>query len=205
MTCGLHAIFMSDPNHGEMPPSTTQPALPTAGRWSLLRLDAFLFRALGAGRGPAGLMALACAVARWSWVPLLALVVAVCARSTTPARGLALGTLCLVYAGLLQLAGKRLARRWHAQRPFVLGLCANHLGHSARAGFPSSHALVMGAVIGVLLMHTSSSALVAAMSAVAVLTGWARVHTGAHFPSDVAVGTLAGLAAGLAFGALLPF
>jgi undecaprenyl-diphosphatase len=105
----------------------------------------------------------------------------------------------------VQLVGKRLARRWQAQRQFVLGLCDNHLGHSARAGFPSSHALVMGAVIGVLLPYTLNDALLAAMSAIAVLTGWARVHTGAHFPLDVVVGTVIGLLAGLLFGLHLPF
>lgn len=167
------------------------------------RFDAALFRALGAGHGPTWLMALARAWARWSWLPLLALVAAVAAQA--PAHGAWLALLALAFAGLLQLAGKRLARHWQAQRPFVLGLCANHLGHSARAGFPSSHALVMGAVIGVLLPHTLNDGLLAAMSGIALLTGWARVHTGAHFPLDVIVGTLAGLLAGLLFGLWLPF
>ncbi|MBL0918394.1 MAG: phosphatase PAP2 family protein [Hydrogenophaga sp.] len=168
-----------------------------------LRLDVLLFRLIGAGQGPAWLMAASRALARWSWLPLLAVVAAVGAQA--PAHGAWLALLGLAFAGLVQLAGKRLARHWQAQRPFVLGLCANHLGHSARAGFPSSHALVMGAVIGVMLPHTLSDTLVAAMTAIAVLTGWARVHTGAHFPLDVVVGTVAGLFAGLLFGLLLPF
>ena len=167
------------------------------------RLDIFLFRSIGAGRGGAATLALARIIARWSWVPLLAMVFAVAAQAI--AHGPWLALLSLGFAGLLQLAGKRLARHWQSPRPFVLGLCPNHLGHSARAGFPSSHALVMGAVIGVLLPFTLSDALLAAMTAVAVVTGWARVHTGAHFPLDVIVGTIAGLLAGLLFGLLLPF
>lgn len=178
-------------------------APPSAVATPWLRLDAVLFRALGAGHGPAWLMRLARLWARWSWLPLLAVVAAVSAQA--PVHGALLALLSLAFAGGVQLAGKRLARHWQAQRPFVLGLCANHLGHSARAGFPSSHALVMGAVIGVLLPHTLNDGLLTAMTAIAVLTGWARVHTGAHFPLDVIVGTAAGLLAGLLFGLLLPF
>jgi undecaprenyl-diphosphatase len=166
-----------------------------------LRFDVWLFRRLGAGRGPTAALRLARLVARWSWLPLLVLVVLV----SLPHRlGPVLALLCLAWAGLVQLAGKRLARRWQAPRPFVLGLCANHLGHGGRAGFPSSHALVMGAVLGVLLPHTGSDALIAAMAAVALGTGWARVHTGAHFPLDVLAGLVLGVASGLAFGLVLP-
>lgn len=178
---------------------TAAPAI--ASPWR--RFDAWLFRALGAGHGPAWLMACARLLARWSWLPLLAVVAAVGVQA--PAHGALLVLLALAFAGGVQLAGKRLARHWQAPRPFVLGLCANHLGHSARAGFPSSHALVMGAVIGVLLPHTLGDAPLTAMAALAVLTGWARVHTGAHFPLDVVVGTVAGLFAGVLFGVLLPF
>lgn len=166
-----------------------------------LRFDVWLFRRIGAGRGPAIGLALARLVANWSWLPLLMLVVLV----SLPHRlGPWLALMCLTWAGLVQLAGKRLARRWQAQRPFAMGLCANHLGHGGRAGFPSSHALVMGAVLGVLLPHTGSGALMAAMAAVALGTGWARVHTGAHFPLDVAAGLALGVAFGLAFGLVLP-
>lgn len=178
-------------------------AVPSAVASPWLRLDAFLFRAIGAGQGPVWLMTSARLVARWSWLPLLALVAAVAAQA--PAPGAPLALLALAFAGGLQLAGKRLARHWHSQRPFVLGLCANHLGHSARAGFPSSHALVMGAVIGVLIPHTANDVLLVTMAAIAALTGWARVHTGAHFPLDVIVGTVAGLFAGFLFGLMLPF
>lgn len=184
---------------GGMTPSTAAtPAIDSP--W--LRLDAHLFRWLGAGRGPVWLMRLARWTARWSWLPLLALMTVVGVQAH--ANGLWLVLSVLLYAGLLQLAGKRMARHWQSQRPFVLGLCHNHLGHSARAGFPSSHALVMGAVIGALLPHTVNDPLIHGMIAVALLTGWARVHTGAHFPLDVVIGTVAGLMAGLLFGLVLP-
>lgn len=181
-----------------MTPLPTAPVAPAASPW--LRLDIRLFRWLRAGRGPAALMGLARATARWSWLPLLALVLGV---SLGHRLGPGLALACLAWAGLVQLAGKRLARRWRAQRPFALGLCPNHLGHGGRAGFPSSHALVMGAVLGVLLPHTDSAPALAAMAAVAVGTGWARVHTGAHFPLDVGVGLAMGLVSGLGFGLML--
>jgi undecaprenyl-diphosphatase len=185
---------------GGMPNTHAAAPLAIASPW--LRLDMALFRAMGAGRGPAALMAAARALARWSWLPMLALVLAV---SLADRRyGLWLAPWCLAFAGMAQLAGKRLARHWQAQRPFALGLCANHLGHGGRAGFPSSHALVMGAVFGALLPHTGSDALLAAMAAVALATGWARVHAGAHFPLDVIAGLALGFAAGLGFGLLLP-
>lgn len=169
-----------------------------------LRFDIWLFQRLGAGRGPRWLMALAKAVARWSWLPLLALVVTVSAGEGGGVGGVLWALLVLLQAGLLQWIGKKLARHWSAQRPFVLGLCANHLGHGGRAGFPSSHALVMGAVLGALLPHTGSDALLMAMVAVAMGTGWARVHTGTHFPTDVLAGLAAGLVWGLLFGIALP-
>ncbi len=178
-------------------PAVVEPSSPNP--W--LRFDIWLFQRLGAGRGPRWLMALAKGVARWSWLPLLALVLTV---SAGQGGGVLLALLVLTQAGLLQWIGKKLAKHWSAQRPFVLGLCANHLGHGGRAGFPSSHALVMGAVLGALLPHTGSDALLMAMVLVAMGTGWARVHTGTHFPTDVLAGLAAGLVWGLAYGLALP-
>lgn len=169
------------------------------GPW--LRAEIWLFQRLGAGRGPALGLLLARALARWSWLPLLVLLVQL---SLAQRLGLGFALASLLWAGLVQRAGKRLARRWCAQRPFALGLCPNHLGHGGRAGFPSSHALVMGTVFGAALLHTDSAALAAAMGALAVGTGWARVHTGAHFPLDVAAGLGLGLLSGLGLGLVLP-
>lgn len=174
-----------------LPLSLSRPA--PVGVW--LRLDVWLFRRLGAGTGPAGFMAVARAVARHSLWALLALVLLVAA--TRPGAW-ALALAALLHAGLAQWVAKRCARRWTAQRPFALGLCPNHLGHAGRAGFPSSHAIVMGAVWGALAPHAGDP-LSAAIAAVALATAWARVHTGAHFALDVIVG----LAVGAAWGGLL--
>lgn len=172
-------------------PPSPAPRVAAPSFW--LDADVLLFRALGAGRGSSVTMRLAARWAQWSWCVLLGLVLWACALeslSWIAAAGL------LLYAGLLQRISKRLARRWSAVRPFALGLCPNHLKHSGRAGFPSSHALVMGVITGGLLASDSATALSATALCVLVSTAWARVHTGAHFPSDVMVGAVAGIGLG---------
>ena len=153
-----------------------------------LRADIWLFRQIKAGQGPVWLLHLAKLIARHSWLVLLAVIAWTALYHD---HGLPLAAAALTYAGLLQLAGKRLAQRWQSQRPFVLGLCENHLRHSARAGFPSSHALVMGAVVGAMIPVANDMAILL-MVGIAVTTGWARVHTAAHFPSDVLAGLVVG-------------
>jgi undecaprenyl-diphosphatase len=152
-----------------------------------------LFQAMGAGQGSRGVMCLAKLWATWSWAVLLGLLIW---RSAGQHQEWLTGAGLLLCAGVLQWIGKRLARRWSATRPFALGVCANHLGHSGRAGFPSSHALSMGVVTGGLLVLDASAALQASALFVLATTAWARVHTGAHFPSDVVVGALVGSSVG---------
>jgi undecaprenyl-diphosphatase len=155
-----------------------------------LNIDVRMFQLLGAGHGPTWLLRVASFWATWSWVVLLGLTLWVCADKP---HGLALAAGLLLQAGLAQWVGKRLARRWNAARPFALGLCPNHLKHGGRAGFPSSHALVMGIVVGCLLTLSPSAGIQAAAIGLLLSTSWARVHTGAHFPSDVLVACAVGL------------
>jgi undecaprenyl-diphosphatase len=81
----------------------------------------------------------------------------------------------------------------------ALGLSANHLDHGSRSGFPSTHAAVMSTAVGFMAVAIPVWSLIAAMATVTLCTSWARVHAGAHFPSDV----LAGLVGGAALGALV--
>lgn len=104
----------------------------------------------------------------------------------------------LLTATVVQLLVKRASRRWSAKRPFAIGLCQNHLGHSDRGGMPSTHAAVMGCVAGSLMPWAGVYPELALIPVIAALTGWARVHAGAHFPSDVLVGLLMGMAVGRA-------
>jgi undecaprenyl-diphosphatase len=136
---------------------------------------------------------LAIQTARWSWVPMMAVIGGTLAfrdHMFPPVLS------ALLSAGVLQLLVKRVANRWSVKRPFAVGLCENHLGHSDRGGMPSTHAAVMGCVAGSLIPWVGVCPELLLLPLIAVLTGWARVHAGAHFPSDV----LAGLSLGTAFG-----
>ena len=93
-----------------------------------------------------------------------------------------------------------LARHLNAPRPFALGLCPNHLGHSARGGMPSTHATVLAFLAACTLPLAPMAPALWCLAPVALLTGWARVQAGAHFPSDV----LLGLALGYGLGLLVP-
>jgi len=106
----------------------------------------------------------------------------------------------LLMAGLVQLACKRLARYLHAPRPFALGLCPNHLGHSARGGMPSTHATVLAFLAGCTVPLVAVAPMLGWLGPVAIATGWARIQAGAHFPSDV----LIGLGLGYGLGLLIP-
>lgn len=170
----------------------------TSGLW--LRLDIFLFRLIGAGQGSAWGLGLAQLVARWSWLPLLAM--AGLALWSVP-QGAWIALSCLAWMGIVQWTGKRLARRIQSLRPFSLGLCDNHLGHGGRAGFPSSHALAMACLLGSLAPFTHRAGLLTAIGLLTLATSWARVHGGAHFPLDVLAGLAVGVVCGLGFGLAL--
>jgi undecaprenyl-diphosphatase len=159
-------------------------------------VDVRLFLWMRAGRGDMPwLMEVAIAIARSSWLPLLLVVGAMASRWT---HGWAPALLGLAAAGLVQWLGKRAARRFSAARPFSLGLCSNHLDHGSRAGFPSAHAMVMGCVWAYMAHMAPNDPLWLVLGLIALATAWARVHAGAHFPSDV----MAGLALGALCGAV---
>ncbi|MBA4266088.1 MAG: hypothetical protein C0453_13485 [Comamonadaceae bacterium] len=158
------------------------------------RWDVRLFRWMGAGRSPCKVLEMAKWVARWSWVPL---VVVLTDMAVENAHDRVLVFHALVTAGVVQVVSKRCATRWELPRPFAVGLCSNHLNHSRRAGFPSTHAMVMGSLFGFMLPFGPLDLDIALVGSIALLTGWARVYAGAHFPSDVAAGLGLGAVLGL--------
>lgn len=163
-----------------------------AGYWR--SVDIAWLRAVVAGPTPnTWLLRGACTVASHACWPLLALMAFHAGQDLT--RWVEL-LLCLVCAGALQWVAKLLARRWNTPRPFALGLCPNYLNHSARGGFPSAHAVVMGTIAGFCCIWMPPELLLPVLL-LTVATAWARVYTGAHFPLDVLVGTAVGGAAGL--------
>ena len=176
---------------------TTHPAAEALDiPWGWRQRDVQLFRWMRAGhRARPWLLRAAKGLSHWGWLPLFA---ALCAMAWRFDHGVHLVLSCVGAAGLAQVACKRFARRWAAPRPFALGLSPNHLHHGARAGFPSTHAVVMGSVAGFMALAAPADPLLAVIGAMALATAWARVYAGAHFPSDV----LAGLGLGLAWGSL---
>lgn len=158
--------------------------------WGARRWDVWLFRWMRAGHGArASLLPLARQVSHHSWVPLLA---TLCAMALGRPDGPWIVLPCLFVATVAQVLSKQCASRWAAPRPFALGLSKNHLGHGPRAGLPSTHAAVMGSVVGFMAVAAPGHPLLALLTGVALATAWARVYAGAHFPSDVLLGLCLG-------------
>ena len=107
---------------------------------------------------------------------------------------------CLLAAGAGMLAHS-LSAGLNMPRPFMLGLSPSWLGHGNRGSLPSAHATVMFTVALCFLWRPRLRSIGWVVAALAVLTGWARIYVGVHFPLDVVAGLLlAGLLAGsLAF------
>lgn len=153
-------------------------------------VDMELFTWLGAGSGPSELLPLAVWFAHWSGIGLLLVLTHAVATGRLRPSHLAL---CVLSALLAQLLAHALTRAWDAPRPFMLGLSPNHLEHGERGGFPSAHASVMFALAVALWLAGARRLHWLSATALAALTGWARVFAGAHFPLDVAGGAVLGL------------
>lgn len=162
---------------------------------------ALFYLIVGRGRPNPWLLRCACLTAAFASWPLMTIMVL--HTGLEASRWIEL-SLCLLLSGNLQWVAKRLAYRWNAPRPFALGLIHNHLNHSARGGFPSAHAVVMGTIAGFCSLWMPSELLVGVLLLVAGTT-WARVYTGAHFPLDVIFGsTFGGIIGSLAAWWVLP-
>lgn len=156
--------------------------------------DRQAFRWLGGGHAADPLaLVLALALARLGSGLLLIVLLLGAWQTATP---LAAATGILLLAGATQYTGKRLAHRHGAPRPYHLGLSPNHLRQGARGGWPSSHALSMACVTGGLWVVVGPGPLWGAAALLTLVTGWARIYAGAHFPSDVLAGWGLGLLAG---------
>jgi undecaprenyl-diphosphatase len=75
-------------------------------------------------------------------------------------------------------------------RPFMLGLSPAYTAHGARGSMPSAHATVMFTVALALALRPGLRNFAIASALVALVTGWARVYVGVHFPTDIVAGLL---------------
>ncbi|MEU1287515.1 phosphatase PAP2 family protein [Kitasatospora sp. NPDC005856] len=94
------------------------------------------------------------------------------------------------------LVGKQLVHRARPDRELARVAVARQVSMPESASFPSGHtasATAFATAIGVLLPP-----LALPLGALAVGVGYSRVHTGVHYPGDVAAGALLGYAAAVA-------
>lgn len=100
----------------------------------------------------------------------------------------------LVAAGVASLASHAIASALQMPRPFALGLSPAHLAHGASGSLPSTHAAVMFTVALPFMLRPGLLRYGVALFALALATGWARIHVGVHFPADIAAGLLLAVA-----------
>ncbi len=107
----------------------------------------------------------------------------------------------LVAAAVASVLAHILADAIAMPRPFAAGLSPSYIAHGARGSLPSAHATVMFTIGLVFCMRAALRHLGLAIMAIGLLTGWARIYVGVHFPFDIAAGLL--LAAAVAAALLL--
>ncbi|MFC9592922.1 phosphatase PAP2 family protein [Streptomyces sp. NPDC056944] len=99
------------------------------------------------------------------------------------------------------LLGKRLVHRRRPDREAARVVVGRHVPMPASASFPSGHtasAVAFATAVGSVLPHATLP-----LAALAWTVGYSRVHTGVHYPGDVAAGALLGIAsAGVSLAAV---
>ncbi|OUL98702.1 phosphatase PAP2 family protein [Variovorax sp. JS1663] len=152
-------------------------------------LNIALFQAIAAGHAPGSpwLLWFAARVAEGStWVCVAMMAWLAWRRPAQRVYVLA----ALVAAGVASVLAQQLAEVIGMPRPFVLGLSPAHIEHGIRGALPSAHATVMFTVGLVFCLRAATRIVGAAILAIAVLTGWARIYVGVHFPFDILAGLL---------------
>ena len=156
----------------------------------LNQLNQQLFQWIGGGFAPnPGLLWMASHLAvGTSWVA--AIVVAVAAwRRRADRRYILAACLMAAAAGMLTHAFAALLDQ---PRPFMVGLSPLWVPHGSRGSMPSTHASVMFTVALCFLYLPRLRPIGWVLAALALLTGWARVYVGIHFPLDIAGGLILG-------------
>ncbi|MFJ5517082.1 phosphatase PAP2 family protein [Streptomyces griseoluteus] len=91
------------------------------------------------------------------------------------------------------LLGKRMVRRRRPDREEAQVAVARHVRMPESASFPSGHtasATAFATAVGVVLPPAAVP-----LGSLAAAVGYSRVHTGVHYPGDVAAGAVLGFAA----------
>ncbi|MGW4891841.1 phosphatase PAP2 family protein [Kitasatospora sp. NPDC004240] len=110
-----------------------------------------------------------------------------------PRRAAVVGVAAIACASAgANLLGKRLVRRARPDREAARVSVDRHVPMPASASFPSGHtasAVAFATAVGTLLPVTALP-----LAALASAVGYSRVHTGVHYPGDVAAGAVLGTA-----------
>ena len=170
-------------------------------------LNTLLFDLFGAGFAPDALwLDVARATTPTSVCAVLALLAGAVLKRPRCGFDVVAGLLC---AGIVAVMAHALAAWLDSPRPFMLGLSPLHVAHGARGGLPSTHASVMTALAVFLMLRPRLKSVGLAAVALMLVTAWARMYLGLHFPLDIAggilLGTLSGAAMATATGALARF
>jgi len=151
-------------------------------------LNLRLFQTIAAGFAPNPfLLSLASVIATsgvWISVGLLGWA----AWRYRPQRGYLLAI--LIACAVASILAHAIAASFHWPRPFMLGLSPSYINHGARGSLPSAHATVMFTLALAFLVRQSLWRVGLCLTASALLTSWARVYVGVHFPIDIAAGLL---------------
>ncbi|WP_329124066.1 phosphatase PAP2 family protein [Streptomyces sp. NBC_01353] len=97
-----------------------------------------------------------------------------------------------VASAVANLVGKRVVRRRRPDREAARVAVGRHVPMPASASFPSGHtasAVAFATAVGVVLPVAAVP-----LGVLASAVGYSRVHTGVHYPGDVAAGAVLGVA-----------
>ncbi|MFD5326012.1 phosphatase PAP2 family protein [Streptomyces sp. NPDC127092] len=123
----------------------------------------------------------------------LAVAAALALPGGRPRRAAAAGVGAIAVASAVgNLLGKRLVRRPRPDREAARVTVDRHVRMPTSASFPSGHtasAVAFATAVGVVLPPAA-----APLGMLACAVGYSRVHTGVHYPGDVAAGAVLGLA-----------
>ncbi|NEY31746.1 phosphatase PAP2 family protein [Streptomyces sp. PRKS01-65] len=123
----------------------------------------------------------------------LAIAAALAAGGPRPRRAALAGVGAVAVASAsADLLGKRLVRRARPDREAARVTVDRHVPMPASASFPSGHtasAVAFAVAVGVVLPGAAVP-----LGVLASAVGYSRVHTGVHYPGDVAAGAVLGIA-----------
>ncbi|MBC3844438.1 phosphatase PAP2 family protein [Streptacidiphilus sp. 4-A2] len=97
------------------------------------------------------------------------------------------------------LVGKQLIRRPRPDRAAAGSSTERHVPMPASASFPSGH--TAAAMAFAMATGSASPAFAMPLGTLACVVGYSRVHTGVHYPGDVAAGVVIGIASAAAVSA----